>query len=267
LNFYFKQKIWHGNKELKYIYGMELQRLYGLLDITSVGDLDTEKSISAWTGRIAKVGHQTDGRFLPAAICVYAPLLRAARKGLGEFAVPLAAVTGNFPSGKAELGLKAEETKRAIDAGAHEIDWVIDRGAALYSLGESVYEEVQTAREACGTAALKVIFETGQIQDKNVLNAMAGFALDAGADFLKTSTGKIPIGATEEAAHILCSAINLKKNRAGFKASGGIRDQETALRYLEIYETLTGNPAQSSSFRIGASALAIEILREAGIDW
>jgi deoxyribose-phosphate aldolase len=244
---------------------MDYQRLYGLLDITSLGDLDSEKSISAWTSQIAKVGHQTEGKFLPAAICVYAPLLRAAKQGLGEIRIPLAAVTGNFPSGKAELELKIEETKRAIDAGAMEIDWVIDRGAAILSHGESVFYEIQKAREACGRNVLKVIFETGQIEDENLLRAMAEFALDAGADFLKTSTGKIPTGATESAAQVLCSAISHKNPSAGFKASGGIRDLSTALRYIQIFETITGKPAQPTSFRIGASALAMDLVLAAGI--
>jgi len=244
---------------------MNNERLYGLLDITSLGDLDNPSNIAQWTRRIAKVCLETEGRFRPAAICVYAPLLGAAREGLGNLSIPLAAVAGNFPSGKSDLKLKSMETLRAIDAGANEIDWVIDRGAALYSKGESVIQEVQAAREACGPVPLKVIFETGQIDDEHFLFDLACKALNAGADFLKTSTGKIPIGATEAAARVLCSAIKHTNASAGFKASGGIRDQSTALRYIQIFETITGKPAQPASFRIGASALAMELVLAAGI--
>ena len=134
---------------------------------------------------------------------------------------------------------------------------VIDRGAAIYSNGESIFQEVQAARQACGIANLKVIFETGQIENEKLLYTMACNALDSGADFLKTSTGKIQVGATEMAATILCTAIKDKKPGAGFKASGGIRNQETAFRYLEIYETILGKPAIPSTFRIGASTLAV----------
>ncbi|MBM3171914.1 MAG: deoxyribose-phosphate aldolase [Bacteroidetes bacterium] len=246
---------------------MNNERLYGLLDITSLGDLDNPSNIAQWTRRIAKVCLETEGRFRPAAICVYAPLLGAAREGLGNLSIPLAAVAGNFPSGKSDLKLKSMETLRAIDAGANEIDWVIDRGAALYSKGESVIQEVQAAREACGPVPLKVIFETGQIEDEHFLFDLACKALNAGADFLKTSTGKIPIGATEAAARVLCSAIKHTNASAGFKASGGIRDHGAALRYVSIYETMVGKPATPSSFRLGASTLAIELLRFEGISW
>lgn len=244
---------------------MNYERLYGLLDITALGDLDNSKSITDWTRGIAHVCRATDQRFMPAAICVYAPMIRAAKAGLEDLSIPLAAVTGNFPSGKAELDLKAMETRRAVDAGANEIDWVIDRGAALYSGGESVFEEVQIARSACGPVPLKVILESGQIEDDALLYDMACLALAAGADFLKTSTGKAAVGATEHAARILCTAIATTKPLAGFKASGGIRDQETAERYVRIFETLTGKPAGASSFRIGASALATQLIKAAGI--
>jgi deoxyribose-phosphate aldolase len=244
---------------------MKDERLYGLLDITALGDLDTPISILNWTAEIARVCRATEGRFMPAAICVYAPLLEAARKGIQDLPIPLAAVAGNFPSGKAEPSLKSIETRRAIDAGANEIDWVIDRGAALFSQGKSVFEEVCIAREACGPIPLKVILESGQIEDEALLYNMACYALAAGADFLKTSTGKIPKGATELAAQIFCTAIAKTNPTAGLKVSGGIRDRETAVRYLDIFESQTGKTAHSGSFRIGASALANDLLRSAGI--
>lgn len=242
---------------------MKEDQIFALLDITSLGDLDAQSGIRRWCEKIARISEGSEGQFQPAAICVYATLLKAAKQGIGGLPIPLAAVTGNFPSGKAELGLKVDETKRAIDAGANEIDWVVDRGAAIESAGTSVYEEVCIAREACGHVQLKVILESGQIQDQVLLLNMANQALLGGADFLKTSTGKIPEGASMSAVQIFCSALKSQPNSsAGIKVSGGIRDKKSALDYISRVETELNWDISAANFRIGASSLAGELLAE-----
>lgn len=242
---------------------MKDEQIFGLLDITSLDDLDTESGIRQWSQKIARVSEASEGQFKPAAICVYSTLIKAAKEGIGGLPIPLAAVTGNFPSGKAEIGLKVDETKRAIDAGAQEIDWVVDRGAAIESDGESVYEEVRFAREACGLASLKVILESGQIQNQDLLLKMANQALLGGANFLKTSTGKIPVGATRSAVQVFCSALKSQpKSSAGIKVSGGIRDKQTALEYISLVEKELNWDIAPATFRIGASSLAGELLSD-----
>jgi len=247
----------------------DLACVYSLLDITSLGDLDSEKQIETWSTGIAKRFEDSNQSLKPAAICVYAPLVKAAEKACRTMNIPLAAVTGNFPSGKAPVALKVEETKYAIAQGATEIDLVIDRGACYESNGKSVFEEVNAIRNAFPDIPLKVILESGQFNSMDLLEAAANLALDAGATMLKTSTGKIEQGASPEAAALFCRLIAERHKNGnttfGFKASGGIRSMDTALQYIEIFNRYVGSDKLANThFRIGASALAdaIAVLHE-----
>jgi deoxyribose-phosphate aldolase len=239
----------------------DLACVYSLLDITSLGDLDSPNQVTEWSSFIAKRFEESNKTLKPAAICVYAPLVKAAAKACKIMDVPLAAVTGNFPSGKAPVALKIEETKYAIAEGATEIDLVIDRGACHETNGKSVFIEVDAIRNAFPEIPLKVILESGQFESLTLLEAAANEALNAGATMLKTSTGKIPQGASPEAASLFCRLIAEQHKKGnttvGFKASGGVRSLETALQYIEIFNRYVGSEKLSNSYlRIGASALA-----------
>ncbi len=232
--------------------------LYSFLDLTSLNDTDHPEQIGRWTSDWVKVWERSEGQLKPAAICVFAPLVPFVLQHLGGMNVPVAAVTGNFPTGKAPQFLKAAETQYALEQGATEIDLVIDRGYAAAGDWHAIVEEVARVKAAAGSAPLKVILETGQFSDANIIRQMANAALDGGADFLKTSTGKISAGASLQAAEILTQAILDKGNPTtmGVKISGGVREPQQAEEYVTLVQRLRGRAVSPRDFRIGASGLA-----------
>lgn len=236
----------------------ELVKLYQHLDITSLNDTDNPEQIRTWVKGWTDIWEKSNRELKPASICVYAPLVSDVMAALGDMKVPVAAVSGNFPSGKTSPELKAEETRYAVSLGAGEIDMVIDRGWAASGNWEKIRREVQAVKSACGAAILKVILETGQFKEADIIKNMALAALDGGADFLKTSTGKIPEGASEFAARILLDALNQTgRTNCGLKISGGVRTAEQAEMYRNLVLTLRGEEFYTPRlFRIGASGLA-----------
>ncbi len=230
-------------------------RLLPLLDLTSLGEDDTPARIEALcAAALGPLGH-------PAAICVYPEHVTSVRRALRGAPVKVATVV-NFFDGGEDAARAARETRRSIAAGADEIDMVLPH-AALRRGDRAVAEAVVHAcREACGPGiALKLIIESGALSTPELIREACELGLAAGVDFLKTSTGKVPVNATPEAAAIMLDAIASAGGRCGFKAAGGIRSLADAQGYLQLAnERLGAGWTVPAHFRIGASALFDEII-------
>ena len=199
----------------------------------------------------------------PAAVCVYRLFVRAARQVLGEDSGIRVATVANFPAGKAEPRLAALECEQAVAEGADEVDVVFPWRALLMG-NESVGADLVTAcRDACGARTLKVILESGMIDSDHHLHRAAGIAIHGGADFLKTSTGKVEVNATPEAATLMLKTIRDSGRPVGFKVSGGVRTLADARQYIELAERIMGSGWVSPNrFRIGASGLMDALMAE-----
>lgn len=202
-----------------------------------------------------------------AAVCVYPSLVPTAKRALEGSRVKVAAVATSFPSGQLPLPLKLAEVSRAVEDGADEIDMVIDRGAFLAGQYAKVHDEIAQVKEACRGAALKVILETGELDTYDNVRLACEIALRAGADFLKTSTGKVQPAATPPVALILLESVRDFHRETGrpvsVKVAGGIRSAKEALHYLVIVkETLGEEWLTPERFRFGASTLLNDILMQ-----
>ncbi len=202
-----------------------------------------------------------------AAICVYPNMVPVAKEALGGSGVKVASVATYFPSGQAPLDLKIDETRRVVEMGADEVDMVIDRGAFLSGRFLEVYEEIRAVKEACGPAHLKVILETGELGTFDDVRKASMLAMAAGADFIKTSTGKVNPAATIPVTLVMLEAIRdysaLTGVKVGMKPAGGIRTSKDAIRYLVVLnETLGRGWMTPDLFRFGASSLLNDILMQ-----
>ena len=199
-----------------------------------------------------------------AAVCVYPTFVALAKKNLSGTSIKTACVAGAFPSGQSPLSVKLEEIKYAVNEGADEIDMVISRGKFLEGNYTEVFDEIVAIKDACGQVTLKVILETGElISPANIYKASL-MAMEAGGDFIKTSTGKIAVNATPESFLVMLDAIKFYYEKTGrqvsIKPAGGIADAPTALLFLQILENVLGEKwFNNQSFRIGASRLADKI--------
>lgn len=234
------------------------RRLLMLVDLTSLNASDDEATIL----KLAPLACTPAGNV--AALCTWARLMPVARSALRGSAIALAAVA-NFPDGAADPEAAAAETAAAIADGANEVDVVFPYRALLAGRPQAGLALVRACRAACGEhVLLKVILETGQLGSPAQIRLAAEIAIEGGAHFLKTSTGKSEPGATLEAAAVLLDAIAAARARSvavGFKASGGIRTLEQARLYLQLYDSRFGEgSATSANFRIGASALIHPLL-------
>ena len=205
------------------------------------------------------------------AICVYNDMVKIARSELdaiGGKDIPVAAVATAFPSGRASIAVKKIDTKDALDAGANEIDMVIDRGAFLSGQLGEVFEEIKTIKEICGNKAhLKVILETGELVTYDNVRKASYLAMLAGADFIKTSTGKVAPAATAPVVLVMLEAVRdyfaLTGSRIGVKPAGGIRTTKDAIKQLVLVNETAGSEwLIPSLFRIGASALLNDLLMQ-----
>jgi deoxyribose-phosphate aldolase len=235
------------------------RRLMSMTDLTSLNDSDDAAAVRALAAlaRAAPVS--------PACICIWPRFIPQALEALEGSGISVCAVT-NFPGGAAEPDAAAAQTKAAVAAGAREVDVVFPYQALRAGDAGVGLRLVHACREACGAVALlKVILETGQLNPADMRRA-ADIAIEGGAHFLKTSTGKLKPAATPEAASILIEAIAASRpGRVGFKASGGIRSLDEASLYLELYERKFGaGSASPSNFRIGASGLFKDLMAAAG---
>lgn len=234
-------------------------RAVGLLDLTSLNGDDTERVVEALCARaVTPVGPV-------AAVCVWPRFVETARRALEGTPVRVATVV-NFPTGEADAPSVAAETRRAIDAGAQEIDVVLPYQAFIDGARTQPMSVVRACREACGESTLmKVILESGTYPDPELLAWAARDSIAAGADFLKTSTGKTQPAATLEAAAVMLHTIHDSGKTVGFKASGGIRTADEAVAYLALAEHLLGKGwATPQTFRFGASSLLDALLATCG---
>jgi deoxyribose-phosphate aldolase len=249
-------------------------KLAGLKMVVSMTDLTTLEGKDT-PGKVAylcrKALQPADPRYhVPpcAAVCVYPNLVRYARRFLGDHSpVKVAAVATGFPSGQYPLRTRLEETRRAVADGADEIDMVIDRAAFLAGEHGRVFDEIAATKEACGPAHLKVILETGELVTYDNVRLASEIAMRAGADFIKTSTGKVQPAATLPVTLVMLEAIRdyffATGVRVGMKPAGGIRTAKEALAYLVmVKETLGDDWLTPELFRFGASTLLNDVLMQ-----
>lgn len=201
-----------------------------------------------------------------AAVCVYPVWIKQAKEYLQNTSIAVASVATGFPAGATFAEVKKLETKLAIEAGADEIDMVISRGQLLMGHYDFVQNEIKEIKELVGSKILKVILETGELKDEQIISKAAFLAMEAGADFIKTSTGKINPAATIASSTIMMEAIKAYHTRTGkkigFKPAGGIRTATDALTYLSLVrEILSDEWLNPSLFRIGASSLTLNLAK------
>jgi deoxyribose-phosphate aldolase len=244
-----------------------LMSILNAIDLTSLNSTDNKSNIIHLTGKV----NSFQGRFsnIPnvAAICVFPNFVSVVKDKLTAKNVKIASVAGAFPTSQTFRSIKVAECKMAIEAGADEIDIVIPVGAFLGNDYAMVAEEIRELKNAVGDRILKVIVESGLLPDSEQIFNASMIAMDAGADFIKTSTGKVPVSATPEAAFVMCRAISNFYSetgiRVGFKAAGGIVSAADALVYFNIVSyCLDKEWLNNKLFRIGASRLANNILSE-----
>jgi deoxyribose-phosphate aldolase len=236
-----------------------------MIDLTTLEGKDTAGKVKQMCYKAMHPADDLPGLPTVAAVCVYPNHVKTAKKALGNSGIKVASVATAFPSGNSNLKVKLLDTKMAVDCGADEIDMVISRGEFLSGNYNFVYDEIATIKQACGDARLKVIFETGELSTLDNIRLISEIAMQAGADFIKTSTGKIQPAATMPVTLVMLQAIKDYHDKTGImvgmKPAGGISTAKQALQYLVmVYETLGGAWMTNKWFRFGASSLANDIL-------
>jgi len=244
-----------------------LKSVFSFLDLTSLNSTDYPEQIRKFTGKAADFKKHFPDMKSVAAVCVFPNFVQAARDGLKKSSIRLAVVSGCFPTSQTFLEVKTAETEIAVRNGADEVDIVMSAGIFLNKEYDTVIEEITTLRQVAGDATLKVILETGVLGSPDLIYKASVIAMDSGADFIKTSTGKTSVSATPEAAWIMCRAIRDYYNETGimvgFKPAGGISTPDEALVYYNIVSNVLGEKwLCSERFRIGASRLANNLLKE-----
>lgn len=239
--------------------------LLGLLDLTTLEGTDTDDKVRNLCHRGISVANPAKKIPAVAAICVYPNFAATAKKALGNSGINVACVAGAFPSGQSPLFVRLAEVEDAVMHGADEIDMVISRGSFIEGNEAFLAEEVKQHKIACGQAHLKVILETGELSDPQLIYKASMIAMENGADFIKTSTGKIQPAATLEAAYVMLHAIrefyHQTGRKIGFKPAGGISDADTALKYYLLVRDILGDEwLNKQLFRIGASRLLQSLL-------
>ena len=242
-----------------------------MVDLTTLEGADTAGKVRALCSKAVRPDPTDPTVPSVGAICVYNDMVAIARKHLdaiGGEHVPVAAVSTAFPSGRASMEVKIQDTQDAIDAGATEIDMVIDRGAFLSGKFGLVFDEIVKIREVCGDRAhLKVIFETGELVTYDNVRKASYLAMLAGADFIKTSTGKVAPAATPPVVLVMLEAVKdfhlMTQRRIGVKPAGGIRNTKDAIKQLVLVNETAGPEWLTPEyFRIGASALLNDLLMQ-----
>ncbi len=235
-----------------------------LIDLTSVNSTDTQVEIKKMVEKVNNFKTVFPHLNNVAAICIFPSLVPVVKNNLTE-QVEIAAVSAGFPSAQTFVEIKIAETAMAVLEGATEIDVVISIGKFLEGNYEEVYEELTEIKDSCRNANLKVILETGALGSASNIKKASILAMAAGANFIKTSTGKIPLAATPEAVYVMCEAIKEWKAKTGaivgLKPAGGITKTHEALEYYTIVKEILGNDWLTNTlFRFGASRLANNLL-------
>ncbi|MFC4560753.1 deoxyribose-phosphate aldolase [Nocardiopsis mangrovi] len=238
-----------------------------MVDLTTLEGADTPGKVRALCAKAAHPDPADPSAPRVAAVCVYSDLVAVAVEALDGTGVGVASVATAFPAGRAPLEAKLADTRRAVADGAAEIDMVIDRGAFLSGDYRKVHDEIAAVKEACGPAHLKVILETGELATYDNVRRASWLAIHAGADFIKTSTGKVAPAATLPVTMIMLEAVRdhhaATGRRIGVKPAGGIRTTKDAVRNLVLVNEVAG-PAwlDPGLFRLGASSLLNDLLMQ-----
>ena len=244
-----------------------------MMDLTTLRTEDTPASVEKLVGKVNSFMKEYSDYPLPASICVYPNFASTVRKGLVSSDVHVTCVAGCFPSSQSYLEIKVRECEMAVENGADEIDIVLALNAFMYGDYESARAEIRAMRAAVDAAGakagrkvvLKVILETGLLVAPEKIAAASFLAMEEGADFIKTSTGKVPVNATPVAAYVMCECIRkyyaATGRKVGFKAAGGISNAKDAVSYYMIAKTILGNEWMNRDlFRFGVSRLANSLI-------
>ena len=245
-----------------------LEMILSMIDLTTLEGMDTVKKVEQLCYKATHLHNQFPNLPSVAAVCVYPNMVRIASNSLKESDVLVASVATAFPSGNATLQIKINDTKEAIENGANEVDMVISRGKFHSGEYNYVFDEIAAIKDVCGeNSRLKVILETGELGDYDHIRMASEIAINAGADFIKTSTGKISPAATLSITLVMLEAIkdhyyNTGK-MVGMKPAGGISNAKLALQYLMLVKETLGNLwLDKHWFRFGASSLANDVLMQ-----
>lgn len=244
-----------------------LKLALSMIDLTTLEGKDTEGKVKQMCYKAQHLHDILPGLPTVAAVCAYPTMVATAKAALQGSMVKVASVATGFPSGQTTLEIKLADTKFAVDSGADEIDMVISRGEFLKGNYNYVFDEIAAVKEACGKARLKVIFETGELSTLDNVRRASDIAIYAGADFIKTSTGKISPAATMPVTYVMLEAIRdyfyASGKMVGMKPAGGISTSKSALHYLVMVKETLGNAWLSNEwFRFGASSLANDVLMQ-----
>jgi deoxyribose-phosphate aldolase len=236
-----------------------------MIDLTTLEGADTPGKVAALCSKALRPDPVDPGVPSVAAVCVYPNLVPTAKAHVAGSSVSVASVATAFPSGQSPLDVKVAEVRAAVELGADEVDMVIDRGAFLSGRYAKVYDEIVRVKEACGGTHLKVILETGELGTYDNVRRASLLAMAAGADFIKTSTGKVQPAATLPVTLCMLEAIRDVHDETGrmvgMKPAGGIRHAKQAIQYLVVlYETLGADWLTPALFRFGASSLLNDLL-------
>jgi deoxyribose-phosphate aldolase len=238
-----------------------------MIDLTTLEGKDTQGKVKQLCYKAQHLHDAYPGLPTVAAICVYPSMVKTAKLALGDSGVKVASVATAFPSGQSTRDIKIRDTKFAVDNGADEVDMVISRGKFLEGEYNFVFDEIAAIKEACGDARLKVILETGELVTYDKVRKASDIAMYAGADFIKTSTGKISPAATMPVTLVMLEAIRDFYYKTGkkiaMKPAGGISKSKLALHYLVMLNEVLGEDWMNNEwFRFGASSLANDILMQ-----
>jgi len=238
-----------------------------MIDLTTLEGKDTPGKVQQMCYKAQHLHDVQPDLPTVAAVCVYPSMVSVARKALGNSSVKIASVSTAFPSGQSTREIKISDTKFAVDQGADEIDMVISRGKFLAGEYAFVFDEIAAIKEACGKARLKVILETGELSTLDNVRLASDIAIHAGADFIKTSTGKIQPAATMQVTYTMLMAIKDYYDKTGImvgmKPAGGISTSKLALHNLVMVKEVLGNAWLTNEwFRFGASSLANDVLMQ-----
>ncbi len=261
VNRFCKRSIKSSSKE------MGLQLALSMIDLTTLEGKDTAEKVKQLCYKAQHLDDSIQGLPSVAAVCVYPTLVGIAKKELIGSGINVASVATAFPSGQSTLEVKISDTKLAVAEGADEVDMVISRGKFLEGEYNFVFDEIAAVKQACGKKHLKVILETGELDTLDNIRKASDIAMHAGADFIKTSTGKINPAATMPVVFVMLNAIKEFHQKTGIKVgmkpAGGISTAKKSLQYLVMLkETLGDEWMNKELFRFGASSLANDVLMQ-----
>jgi len=244
-----------------------LKMVLNMIDLTTLEGKDTPGKVKQMCYKAHHPHDLLPGLPNVAAVCVYPTMVELAKKELAGTSVKIASVSTAFPSGQAPMSVKLDDTRFAVDSGADEIDMVISRGKFLSGEYAYVFDEIAEIKEACGNARLKVILETGELSTLDNVRKASDIAIHAGADFIKTSTGKIQPAATMQVTYTMLMAIrdyfDKTGKMVGMKPAGGISTSKLALHNLVMVKEILGDAWLTNEwFRFGASSLANDVLMQ-----